>query len=204
MNAAAAFADAVRARADGGRRVVAGIAGEPGAGKSTLAAAVVRLLGPDAVVLPMDGFHLPQARLVELGRRDRMGAPDTFDVPGFERVLAHVRADAGSVDAPGFDREVEEPVPAAIRIEPAHRIVVVEGNYLLHDADGWERTAGLLDVTGFIRIDPRLRRERLIARHIAFGKTPDAARAWTLGPDDANATLIRAGADRADMQLAVD
>jgi len=201
---AEAFASALRARAASGPRVIAGIAGEPGAGKSTLAAAVADTLGPDAVVLPMDGFHLPQARLVQLGRRDRMGAPDTFDVSAFLRVLAAVRADAGPVDAPGFDREVEEPVPGAIRIGPAHRIVIVEGNYLLHDADGWEAAAGLLDVTGFIRIDPRIRQQRLIARHIAFGKTPDAARAWALGPDEANAALIRSGADRADMLLAVD
>lgn len=204
MSAAAEFAAVLRRRATGGRRIVAGIAGEPGAGKSTLAAAVAVELGPDTVVLPMDGFHLPQARLVELGRRDRMGAPDTFDVPGFVGVLREVRADSGPVDAPGFDRDVEEPVPDSIRIAPAHRIVVVEGNYLLHVADGWEQVAAQLDVTGFIRIDPGIRHERLIARHIAFGKTPDAARAWALGPDEANAALIRAGADHADMRLPVD
>ena len=204
MNAAAEFAAALRARSAGGGRVLAGIAGEPGAGKSTLAAAVADALGPDAVVLPMDGFHLPQARLVELGRRDRMGAPDTFDLPGFVRVLTAVRTDAGAVDAPGFDREVEEPVPGAIRIEPTHRIVVIEGNYLLHDADGWEAVAGLLDVTALIRIDPRIRQQRLIDRHVAYGKSPHAARAWALGPDETNATLVRSGADRADMLLAVD
>ncbi len=204
MNAATAFAAELRLRAADGGRVIAGIAGEPGAGKSTLAAAVVRELGPDAVVLPMDGFHLPQARLVELGRRDRMGAPDTFDLAGFVAVLAAVRADDGPVDAPGFDRDIEEPTPGSIRIRPTHRIVLVEGNYLLHDADGWEQVAGLLDVIGFIEADPRIRRERLIERHIAFGKTPDAARAWALGPDEANAALIRVGADRADIRLAVD
>lgn len=203
MNASA-FAAALRGRAASGSRVIAGIAGEPGAGKSTLARDVADALGPDAVVLPMDGFHLPQARLVDLGRRDRMGAPDTFDVPSFVKVLAAVRADSGPVDAPGFDREVEEPIPGAIRIEPAHRIVIVEGNYLLHDADGWEEVRGLLDVTGFIRIDATLRQQRLIARHVAFGKTPEAARAWALGTDEANAGLIRSGADRADMSLAVD
>jgi pantothenate kinase len=201
---ASAFAAALRGRAASGSRVIAGIAGEPGAGKSTLARAVADALGPVAVVLPMDGFHLPQARLVELGRRDRMGAPDTFDVPSFVKVLAAVRADSGLVDAPGFDREVEEPVADAIRIEPAHRIVIVEGNYLLHDDGDWAAVADLLDVTGFIRIDARIRQQRLIERHIAYGKTPDAARAWALGPDEANAALIRAGADRADMLLAVD
>lgn len=201
---AEAFAELLRGRAGGGARVLAGIAGEPGAGKSTLAATVADRLGPDAVVLPMDGFHLPQARLMELGRRDRMGAPDTFDVDDFVRALAGVRADAGAVSAPGFDRETEEPVPDAVRIAPGHRIVIVEGNYLLHDADGWEAVGGLLDVTAFIRIDPYIRQQRLIARHLAHGKSPDAARAWALGPDEANAALIRSGADRADLLLAVD
>ncbi|TXK19944.1 nucleoside/nucleotide kinase family protein [Homoserinibacter sp. GY 40078] len=194
----------VRERASDGQRVVVGIAGEPGAGKSTLAAELAAILGSESVVLPMDGFHLPQRRLVELGRRDRMGAPDTFDVAAFVRVLGAIRDDSDEVAAPSFDRDIEEPVPAAIRITPAHRIVVVEGNYLLHDRDGWEQARALLDLVAFVRLDPRIRLERLIARHVAHGKTPDAARAWATGPDETNAALIRAGADRADLVLAVD
>ncbi|MCS0498424.1 nucleoside/nucleotide kinase family protein [Protaetiibacter mangrovi] len=203
MNAAG-FADELRARAAAGARVIAGLAGEPGAGKSTVAARLAAELGPDAAVLPMDGFHLPQARLVELGRRERMGAADTFDVDAFVAVLQRVRADYGEVRAPGFDRDVEEPVPDAIRIRPEHRIVVVEGNYLLHDQDGWERVLGLLDASAYLALDPETRRARLIARHVAHGKDPDAARAWALGPDEANAALIRGTACRADEVLAVD
>ncbi|MBN9140488.1 MAG: nucleoside/nucleotide kinase family protein [Micrococcales bacterium] len=193
----------LRDRAGAGRLIV-GIAGEPGAGKSTLAARIAGQLGPDAVVLPMDGFHLPQALLVELGRRERMGAPDTFDVDGFVRVLEAVRGDVGEVAAPGFDRDVEEPVPGAIRIRPEHRVVIVEGNYLLHDAGGWERALPLLDVSVYLSADPGIRLERLIARHIAHGKTPDAARAWATGPDEANAALIRGTACRADEVVVVD
>ena len=198
------FAATLRERARGGARVVAGLAGEPGAGKSTLAAQLVAALGADAVVLPLDGFHLPQARLVALGRRDRMGAPDTFDVDGFVEVLERVRADGGEVFAPGFDRTDEEPVPDAIRILPEHRIVLVEGNYLLHDSGGWERVLPLLDANAYLHLDPRTRRERLIARHVASGKTPDAAAAWVDGPDETNAALIRTGACRADEVLPVD
>lgn len=200
---ALAFAERIRQLAESGR-VIAGVAGEPGVGKSTFATGLAIHLGDDAIVLPMDGFHLPQARLVELGRRERMGAPDTFDVDGFATVLSAVRADGGPVDAPDFDRDIEEPVPSAIRIEPHHRVVIVEGNYLLHRADGWDRVCALLDVTAFLTLDPAIRRERLIARHIRHGKTPDAARAWALGPDETNAALIRAGANRADMQVPVD
>ena len=185
-------------------RLLVGLAGAPGAGKSTVAAALAARL-PGSVVLPMDGFHLPQARLVELGRRDRMGAPDTFDVDGFVALLRRLReaSSAGStVLAPGFDRTVEEPVPDAVALPPQRPIVIVEGNYLLLERDGWGPVADLLDLTVGLVVDDAVRRERLIARHVAFGKSPDAAAAWALGPDERNAVAIAATLQRADVLLA--
>lgn len=201
VDALATVIDGMRARAPhADRRLLVGIAGAPGAGKSTVAAALAAAL-PGAVVLPMDGFHLPQARLVSLGRRDRMGAPDTFDVEGFVAVLRALRDDDATVRAPDFDRAIEEPVPDAIPIGPDARTVIVEGNYLLHADHGWRPVAGLLDVTVALRLDDAVRRERLIARHVAHGKTPAAAEAWVAGPDEANARLIAPGLDRADYSL---
>jgi pantothenate kinase len=184
------------------RRLI-GLVGPPGVGKSTLAA---RLAADDplAAVLPMDGFHLPQNRLVELGRRQRMGAPDTFDVAGFATVLAALRRDDGPVTAPGFDRSIEEPVAGAVTIGRGIRTVYVEGNYLLHDADGWQVIPGLLDDTWYLDLDDELRRERLTTRHIQSGKTPDAAAAWVSDVDEPNARLIARGAGRATRRLAVD
>ena len=72
-----------KALAAQGTRKILGIAGPPGGGKSTVARAVVADLGDQARLIPMDGFHLAQAELVRLGRRDRMGAPDTFDAAGY-------------------------------------------------------------------------------------------------------------------------
>jgi pantothenate kinase len=183
------------------RRVIVGISGAPGAGKSTFAEALAERVG--GTVLPMDGFHLPQTRLVEFSRRDRMGAADTFDVDAFVELLGALR-NAETVDAPGFDRTIEEPVPGAIRIGPGERILLIEGNYLLHDADGWERVAPLLDATIFVHLDHVIRHDRLIARHIEFGKTPEAAREWALGTDERNAALIAAGSSRADLVLELD
>lgn len=192
---------AVAAACNGHRMV--GIVGAPGAGKSTIAGELVELL-PDAALLPMDGFHLPQRRLVELGRRDRMGAPDTFDIEGFIATLEAVRDSGRTVHAPGFDRDIEEAIPGAIEILPQSRSVVVEGNYLLLDSGGWQRVAPLLDVTFFVHVPNDIRHDRLIARHIAFGKSPTDAAAWALGPDEANARTITATAARADHVIALD
>ena len=184
-----------------GRRIL-GIAGAPGAGKSTIAAALAAQIG--ASLLPMDGYHLPQAVLRDLGRRDRMGAPDTFDIDGFVRTLADLRLSSATVLAPDFDREIEEAVADAIAIPPEVGTVIVEGNYLLLDSGGWERVGALLDAVFFVEVDHSIRLLRLINRHVRFGKTQDDARAWALGPDEDNARLIAATAARADHVIALD
>jgi pantothenate kinase len=190
-----------------GERTLVAIVGPPGAGKSTVADALARLLAPTATVLPMDGFHLPQARLRQLGRRERMGAPDTFDVEDFLRVLTLLKRAYGNsgshVAAPGFDREIEEPVPDAIDISPEFSLVIVEGNYLLLDGDGWEHAAAAFDVSFFVEVPHDVRVERLVARHVRFGKNPADARAWALGPDEANARVIVETAARANHVIAL-
>jgi len=204
VDALVAVIEGMRARSvrPGGRLLI-GLVGAPGAGKSTVAAELAAAL-PATAVLPMDGFHLPQFRLVALGRRERMGAPDTFDVEGFVALLRALRDDrrwTEALRAPGFDREVEEPVPDAIELGPGAATVIIEGNYLLHDGVDWQRVAPLLDLTVALRLDDGVRHERLIARHVAHGKTLADARAWVLGPDEANARLIAPGLERADYSL---
>jgi pantothenate kinase len=181
--------------ADGERRIL-GIAGPPGGGKSTVSRMIVAELGDLARLLPMDGFHLAQAELVRLGRRDRMGAPDTFDAAGYAALLRRLRAnDEPVVYAPEFRREIEEPIAGAIAIPREVPLVVTEGNYLLL----WPEVRPLLDEAWYVQTDEELRVQRLIQRHIEFGKTPEYARAWVMRSDERNAEVVAETAPRADV-----
>ncbi len=186
------------------RRVVVGIAGPPGAGKSTVATgliAALRSAGTAAVCVPMDGFHLAGAELVRLGRQDRKGAPDTFDAAGYVHLLRRLSmpgAPDETVYAPTFDRHIEEAVAGAIAVEPDVEVVVTEGNYLLLDDGPWAAVRSLLTETWYLDVPDDVRVERLVTRHAGHGRTPEQARAWTLGPDQANADLVAATRARAD------
>ena len=192
--------DRARALAVPGQRRLLGITGAPGAGKSTAATAVVAALGSSAVLVGMDGFHLAQRTLEAWGRAQRKGAPDTFDAAGYVALLGRLRAAREDVvHAPEFRREIEEPVGSAVPVARDVPLVVTEGNYLLLEDGGWAGVRPLLDEVWYLDVDPGLRLERLVARHVAFGRVPDAARAWSTGPDQANADLVGATRGRADL-----
>ncbi|WP_018252307.1 nucleoside/nucleotide kinase family protein [Salinispora mooreana] len=189
-----------RALADTGSRQLLGIAGAPGAGKSTLAAQIVAAVGPAARLVSMDGFHLAQAELVRLGRAERKGAADTFDANGYVSLLRRLRRlEPTSVYAPEFRRELEEPVAGAVEVPPAVRLVVTEGNYLLLPDWPWEEVRPLLHEAWFLDLDAEQRLRRLTARHEAYGRSPAQARAWAGGTDEANAALVASTAHRADL-----
>jgi pantothenate kinase len=185
--------------ASGGRRIL-GLTGAPGAGKSTLAAGLVEALGPEkAVLVPMDGFHLANAELIRLGRRDRKGAVDTFDAAGFVALLRRLRdPEEAVVYAPYFAREIEEPIACAIPVPAEIPLVITEGNYLLADAGAWAGVRPELDEAWYLELPDEVRLDRLIRRHIEFGKEPAFADAWSRGTDQVNADLIATTRARAD------
>lgn len=188
----------------GSRRYMLGIVGAPGAGKSTLANYLTNELGTSAALVPMDGFHLANSVLEALGRRNRKGAPDTFDAAGYVALLRRLREDASDiVYAPTFDREIEESIGSALPIDPRVPLIITEGNYLLLEEHPWNAIPELLDEIWYLTPDDSIRQERLIDRHIAFGKEPAAAREWALGTDENNARVIHASSPRADVLVTI-
>ena len=156
-------------------------------------------------VVPMDGYHLSNKVLKDLKRSDRKGAPDTFDVAGFVSLVKRIRSEqTQNIYYPIFDRAIEESIAAQGVVTSTTKVVIIEGNYLLHDEGGWEVLNDLLDESWMVDVDDDKRISRLISRHIAYGKDPEAAKAWAKGTDEVNAKLIERGRARADFVVAID
>ena len=198
MNLPALAADLLD-RAQGRGRFVAAIAGPPGAGKSTLAEALVGALeaaAPGRVALvPMDGYHFDNAVLAECGLLARKGAPETFDVDGLARDLERIRDGGRPVAVPVFDRGLDLARASARVIRPEQALVLVEGNYLLLDAAPWDGLARLFDRTLMLAVPEPVLRRRLVDRWLSHGLGPEGAAARAEGNDLPNAALV-AGASR--------
>jgi pantothenate kinase len=176
-----------------------GLTGAPGVGKSTLAARLAEEWG--AVVVPMDGFHCADVELRRRGLLERKGVPDSFDAEGLAALLRRVRDREELVLAPAFERDLEQPLAGALPVPGSAPLVIVEGNYLLLDEPRWAAVRALLDGVWHLRLPQDVRRRRLLARHVAFGKDPAAAEAWVSRVDDPNAVLVEAAAGRSDLVL---
>lgn len=187
-------------------RSILGIAGAPGAGKSTISEWLLEHLlihFPRQVALvPMDGYHLAQSILEARGLEHRKGAPDTFDSFGYVTMLRQLKSQTSyELFAPEFRREIEDAVAGAIAVPPQTRLVITEGNYLLLDDDPWNEVAPLLDETWFVQLEQDERLRRLTARHLRFDQDPAIAEWRAIGNDESNALLVAAGAQRSTLVI---
>ena len=198
-----------------GRRILVLLAAPPGAGKSTLASFLERLSRERAGLCPvqavgMDGFHRRQEYLLSHtaereGKTIRMveikGAPVTFDL---EKLLSALRrVAAGEVCGwPVYDRLLHNPVEDALTVDG--EIVLLEGNYLLLDEEGWRDLAAYADYTVSVSAGEELLRNRLIDRKLHTGVAEDAAVRFVDYSDMPNVRLCLARSAPADLQLRLD
>lgn len=181
-------------------RTMIGIVGKPGAGKSTIVTEIQKQFSTEEVaIIPMDGYHLSNEELIKLGRLERKGAPDTFDVEGFISLITRVRNEIGKEHTfPIFHREIEASKADEGIVLRNTKVIVIEGNYLFSEEHNWSEVFPLLDQSWFIEIDDEIRMQRLITRHIKYGKTPQEAEEWSRGSDEENAKFIAKTASRAE------
>jgi pantothenate kinase len=186
-----------------GKRYILGVTGYPGAGKSTISESLIngvniRVGGEIAMIVPMDGFHLPNEVLESKGLLHLKGIPDSFDAAGFVMLLAELRKPADhTVGCPRFDRSIEASIENGIQISPHHQLLIVEGNYLLYDKEPWSQARQYLDESWFLDVSLDTIYPRLVERHIVGGKTEEQAKAKVALTDLPNARLIEGTKTRA-------
>lgn len=189
-----------RALCTDGKRKMLGITGAPGAGKSTVCAGLLAMLGDSAQIIGMDGFHFANHELERLGRATRKGAPDTFDVDGYAALLGRLRIrHAEPIYGPVFNRGIEESIGSAVAVRPETLLVITEGNYLLLEDHGWAAVREHLDQVWFLDVDKSVRAERLVRRRQQFGHTQAEAEDWVTSVDQRNASVVDATRQRADL-----
>ena len=198
-----------------GRRILVMLAAPPGAGKTTLLSFLEKLsheraeLG-DVQIIGMDGFHRRQDYLlchsVERNRNqvsmvEIKGAPITFDL---EKLTDSVRRVAtGEICGwPAYDRLLHNPVEDVLQVDG--QIVLLEGNYLLLDEDGWRDLATYADYTVSIVADEAFLRTRLIDRKMKTGVDENTAVRFVDFSDMYNVQICLKKSKPADLQLAID
>lgn len=192
-----------------GHRIAVGIAGGPGAGKSTLAAGLVSMLNAakpgSAALVPMDGFHMRHAKLEALGTVDFKGAPHTFEGAEFVSFLHTLKHADTAVMGPGYSRQIEDVVDNAFTVLPDVRVLIVEGNYLLLTDGPWAGVKPVLDYSVFIDVPRETVKARLLKRHAEAGLfTEERNRAHIERTDMPNFDLVAASQDRADVVIELD
>ena len=190
----------ITTRGAASERFIVGVAGPPGAGKSTIAEGIASAIGRGARVVPMDGFHLDNAVLDRLGLRGRKGAPETFDAVGFLHLMQRLRAGQDAA-IPVFDRDADLARAGADLVTADDKYLIVEGNYLLLDEAHWSDLAPLFDLTIFIEVAEGELDRRLLDRWHHHGKTPAEARHWIDSNDLPNIRRVIQGSRKADIVI---
>ena len=202
MSEIASLAATIFKRAAKAKRFVVAIAGPPGAGKSTIAEELCALLPEgSAIVVPMDGFHYDNIVLEQRGLRSRKGAPETFDLAGFEHLLKRIRAAEPDIAIPVFDRSMELARAGAAIVDGDVKFILAEGNYLLLDEAPWSALAPLFDLAVFLDVPRDELERRLLQRWHEHGRSEPDSRAWVTSNDMPNVDRVLQNRREADLVL---
>lgn len=187
-------------------RLILGICGAPAAGKSTLAESLVNTwnhrFAKTAALVPMDGYHLSNEKLQQMGLWELKGKPETFDAHAFVQKIKEIRSSPAEKHfCPLFDRSSESSIENAIVVGEEHELVVVEGNYLLLDFPPWDELRELFDLVWYIQSAKKTIYPRLLARHMQGGKSEKQSKEKLASTDLPNAKLIAKTAVRADLLI---
>ncbi len=193
-------------------RLMVAVAGPPGSGKTAFATILVAVVNAEArddlaVLVGLDGWHYPNEYLAthfidrdgeRIALRSIKGAPETFDAVGAYGCLSEI-CRGRHVSFPVYSRRLHEPVPRGGSVDAHHKIVVVEGNYLLLDEDPWRRVRELFDVRIFIFAPRDVLVASLTERHQRGGKTPEATARQVRVVDLPNAERVCPGVAHAQV-----
>lgn len=185
------------------QRLLVAIAGGPASGKSTLALSLIEDLNrvqERAILVPMDGYHLDNSILDQMNLRTRKGAPETFGATGFVKMITKLSSPT-SMSLPAFDRGLDKTIPDAIQISSAHKIAVVEGNYLCLSTPPWEKLTAFWDLSVFLDTPREVARERLLQRWLNHNLPHDEAMQKTENNDLPNFDFVAKNRMPVDLQL---
>ena len=176
-------------------RLIVGIFGSPGSGKSTFSGNLNRELnkidGLMSKVVPMDGFHFDNKILADRNMLQFKGSPETFDTNGFISLLAKLQQQPeNDYVIPIFDRELDLSRASARLIEKSTNILLIEGNYLMLNQAPWNRLQIFFDLTIKIESDRRILKDRLLKRWLDLGISKDQASEKIKQNDLPNSDLV--------------
>lgn len=175
--------------------IVVGIAGAPGAGKSTTSEILMRKLEAKGIItsfIPMDSYHYSTEVLNARGLADQKGTIETFNVEDFVRNLQRAYVGLEDFWVPRYSRELEEPIASSLQVTADSDVVITEGNYLLmKERHGWAAIHKILDIAVYLQTPEDVRRERLFQRHVG-SKGEEGALAWIENVDMPNASRVEA------------
>jgi pantothenate kinase len=199
-----ALSDYIIKSSEGRNRYIVAIAGPPGAGKSTIAQALLLLLTEkfiQAKIISMDGFHLDNSILAERNLLDRKGAPATFDTAGFTHLMNRLTNFENEVVIPEFDRNKDLSIAGSSIISTKDKVLIVEGNYLLIEEEPWTELKKTWDQTIFINPGMDTIEQRLLNRWLRHGLDAKDAKKRTLTNDLPNARYVLEKSSDSDIQI---